>query len=419
MTAIYPTPPLPLRDVVVLSIADEIAALEKWADFILDSPETSKALRQSARAMMYSVGVYYGNADTKPAFPVLNLLDVWVTEQLALCITDQALLTQRTAAGDTVTSMAMRWRLNRLVLWSLSMCPQILDFPVPFSERLVRDVLEPMTGLTVESIDHTGDFHNYVIPLTPPSCPVLNANGRHPREWMADFIHLSLNFQRPVVVRGAVPTVVSPQMMSEMQDLTLLAGVLGGHASEIADIPYQANYTKSSPPQRETLDAYERDYLSPSAMSSRSYFFTSVPIRRISFLDHLLEDAGFFEYRTDDPQIAVGPEGTGAPVHFHRPAFNFVFRGQKKWVLWPPHKSVWCNRHVVDFLASRECRQHVDDVGEALEVVQQQGDILFVPGHWSHGVLNVDRLTIAVAQELIFACFKHWEHPASVCAIHF
>jgi hypothetical protein len=123
----------------------------------------------------------------------------------------------------------------------------------------------------------------------------------------------------------------------------------------------------------------------------------------LQLLDHLLEriHEQSVIYTTDRAQFGVGLSGTGAPVHFHRPAFNFNLQGTKNWFLFPAESAAWSNVPIAQLLSAadgfpppwaRVCKQ----------VVQEAGDIFFVPSHVGHGVLNQGPgVTIAVAQEVL------------------
>jgi hypothetical protein len=123
----------------------------------------------------------------------------------------------------------------------------------------------------------------------------------------------------------------------------------------------------------------------------------------MQMLDHLLEriqETGVI-YTTDRAQFGLGLGGTGAPVHFHRPAFNFNLRGTKRWFLFPQESAAWSNTPMSELLAA--------DVGfpppwasVCKQAMQEAGDIFFVPSHVGHGVLNEGPgATAAVAQEIL------------------
>merc|ERR1712224_249707 len=116
---------------------------------------------------------------------------------------------------------------------------------------------------------------------------------------------------------------------------------------------------------------------------------------KLEVLDKLLANVPGIVSRSDVPQLAVGVAGTGAPIHFHKPAFNFLFKGRKLWCVHPPESAVWSNEHIVDYVK----RFSQDPWQAGLNVLHQRpGDVLFIPNQWAHGVINLEE-GIAVAQE--------------------
>lgn len=83
------------------------------------------------------------------------------------------------------------------------------------------------------------------------------------------------------------------------------------------------------------------------------------------------------------PQFYVGGNGSGAPPHFHGDAWNALAWGSKRWFLFPPHEARFSRVAISDWVASRPTPP------APFEVLQQSGDILYVPKGWAHGVLNL------------------------------
>jgi hypothetical protein len=94
-----------------------------------------------------------------------------------------------------------------------------------------------------------------------------------------------------------------------------------------------------------------------------------------------------------DFHLLVGPEGSGAPAHFHTGAVNALLFGRKRWFLYPPSAAFWSKKAALPWLMDG------DGIGEPIECVQQPGDIMFVPATWGHAVLNVED-TVAVTMTL-------------------
>jgi len=93
-------------------------------------------------------------------------------------------------------------------------------------------------------------------------------------------------------------------------------------------------------------------------------------------------------------QFFLGPPYSGAPFHHHGPAFNVVVSGRKRWTLLPPSRDLYSNVHPLAWI-------HLGGVDSALypyrtaiggrpcDFVQEAGEVLFVPRHWTHQVLNL------------------------------
>ena len=94
----------------------------------------------------------------------------------------------------------------------------------------------------------------------------------------------------------------------------------------------------------------------------------------------------------------AGPAESGAPFHYHRPAFNALFYGRKRWAALPPQDAVYgvtpASRLFdgASFPFSRKPRQCVQDAG----------DVVVLPGLWAHATLN-RAFSVGVAGEFSLA----------------
>lgn len=114
----------------------------------------------------------------------------------------------------------------------------------------------------------------------------------------------------------------------------------------------------------------------------------------------------------------VGPERSGTTVHLDplgTSAWNTLIKGRKRWVLFPPDtdKNIAKGKDViikgeddesvnyfVDLLP-RIKEKHKDL--QIMEVIQEEGETIFVPSGWWHGVLNLtDTIAITQVKPLIF-----------------
>ncbi|CAK0834261.1 unnamed protein product [Prorocentrum cordatum] len=68
--------------------------------------------------------------------------------------------------------------------------------------------------------------------------------------------------------------------------------------------------------------------------------------------------------------------------------------GRKRWWLWPPARAAMSRQH-----PARLPGAPAAELAGALEVVQEVGDILFVPSGWGHAVLNLGSYNVCVAVE--------------------
>mmetsp|Transcript_32282 Transcript_32282/g.46577 ORF Transcript_32282/g.46577 Transcript_32282/m.46577 type:complete len:662 (+) Transcript_32282:770-2755(+) len=90
-------------------------------------------------------------------------------------------------------------------------------------------------------------------------------------------------------------------------------------------------------------------------------------------------------------QFFLGPPLSGAPFHHHGPAFNVLAFGAKKWALAPPGRDIYTNLHPLELDMSIEGKQFEEYPFKQgpCQLLQQAGEVLFVPRHWSHQVLNL------------------------------
>lgn len=96
-------------------------------------------------------------------------------------------------------------------------------------------------------------------------------------------------------------------------------------------------------------------------------------------------------------QFMIGPEGSGSPVHFHIDAVNIAIVGRKRWFLFPPGERLWCVKPAATWMF--EDYRHLPN--PPIEILQEPGDIVYVPADWGHAVVNLED-SVAVAFELKF-----------------
>jgi hypothetical protein len=94
-------------------------------------------------------------------------------------------------------------------------------------------------------------------------------------------------------------------------------------------------------------------------------------------------------------QFFLGSIGTGAPIHWHGPAWNVCAYGQRRWFLFPPSSALYSNIPISEWI--KEDYPRLTKREKPLECMQHGGDIMFVPPWWGHGTYTVqDSVGIAV-----------------------
>ncbi|KAE9341721.1 hypothetical protein PF008_g10496 [Phytophthora fragariae] len=119
--------------------------------------------------------------------------------------------------------------------------------------------------------------------------------------------------------------------------------------------------------------------------------------------------------RPDFRWIVIGPQRTGAPWHqdpARTSAWNSLVKGRKRWAIYPPDSpppgvNIGKNGEYRDSgldMPSLMWYLHVYPTltpdQKPLEVIQEEGETIYVPNGWWHLVLNLD-LTIAVTQNFV------------------
>eukprot|EP00037_Helgoeca_nana_P022380 m.228580 g.228580 ORF g.228580 m.228580 type:complete len:689 (+) comp25978_c0_seq1:1127-3193(+) len=211
----------------------------------------------------------------------------------------------------------------------------------------------------------------------------------------------------PVLLRGAAAD--WPASLEWGGSLSGLAAKYGDQAVAAAAIPYANQF--GLPAHRMSLASFVTGTIAAAA---------SVPTTATG--DTLLSDADnnyifdpqFFEHcpdakatiqtpvlfqgiATGATQFMAGPAGTGAPVHFHKAAWNACVFGRKQWAFFPPNSTFMSAQPVARWWASAATSERVQ--AAARIVVQEAGDVIFVPSGWGHAVRNLAP-SAAVAVEL-------------------
>ena len=116
---------------------------------------------------------------------------------------------------------------------------------------------------------------------------------------------------------------------------------------------------------------------------------------------HSLPAIGFFRhskiYANGREQFFLGANGTGAPMHFHTHALNMLVYGRKQWfAIQPRFEATY--RGDIRTWAEEGKHKYLQQGIEVQECIQEQGDVLYIPEHWTHGVLNLAE-SVGIATE--------------------
>ncbi len=123
------------------------------------------------------------------------------------------------------------------------------------------------------------------------------------------------------------------------------------------------------------------------------------------WLNEYLEREGAADADSDYRFVYVGPKGSWTPFHsdvFGSFSWSANVAGKKKWVFYPPGQEAYLKdetgRLVYDVNEVRACDMAKDRtefkkahlVEKSYEVIQETGDIIFVPSMWHHQVVNLE-----------------------------
>ena len=105
--------------------------------------------------------------------------------------------------------------------------------------------------------------------------------------------------------------------------------------------------------------------------------------------------------KTKDVNISIAKKYTGANLHQHHGALNYLIKGKKSWLMFPPHKhnSKFIRRkrflfHQINeepyewFINNYERMRK--NIPELIVFQQNEKDIVYVPEQWFHHVINLE-----------------------------
>ena len=94
-------------------------------------------------------------------------------------------------------------------------------------------------------------------------------------------------------------------------------------------------------------------------------------------------------------------------------AWSALVAGRKLWYFVKPgdEKHFWCGPEPDSFILDIRERQDLFGAADVIEVVQEQGEIMFVPAGWYHQVHNLARkFSILVENVTIFILGRQPDH---------
>lgn len=134
------------------------------------------------------------------------------------------------------------------------------------------------------------------------------------------------------------------------------------------------------------------------------YFFGPLKMKNNEYADILKKLKKLFPLKhfakkktkagKDKDIFFIGSIGSGTYFHSHAAAANVLFLGRKKWLLLPPMTYAgpgsasmqWWVEHLYNKLPIK-----------AIEVVQEENDLLYIPPYFKHATINIDKMVVGVA----------------------
>ena len=239
-----------------------------------------------------------------------------------------------------------------------------------------------------------------------------------------EFFNFYWKYQIPVIIRlkpEKTCTLVSEELDAVDININSIVQLFGNETLKISEIPYGDLFGKDA--FTSTLSNYYTSLMSAGGygrgigietgmendldLEIKPYVFDRDVLKRNedmmkyfidndSFWNYLKYECGF-EYSM---QFIMGGNNTGSPFHWHSPAFNRLYIGNKKWWMYPPNQSIYTSIHPYVYINNNNNNTSIlDDNINVFQFIQQPGDIVFAPNEWAHCTLNIND-TLAVASEI-------------------
>lgn len=187
---------------------------------------------------------------------------------------------------------------------------------------------------------------------------------------------------KPALIRGGSAQMKQLQRLWQKKDFQQRFPDL---PISTGDIPYAGTFGKEV--RRLQLKDYQP--------TREAYVFSGINRAEYPKLFEDFQYLGFFNKLANrHAQFYQGIAGTGAPLHSHIDAWNALVHGKKRWFLFPPLQGYYSTKPIWEWLENGYPQV------KPLEFMQEAGDIVYIPRHWSHAVLNLQE-SVGIAVEFV------------------
>ncbi|XP_054716685.1 2-oxoglutarate and iron-dependent oxygenase JMJD4-like isoform X2 [Uloborus diversus] len=115
----------------------------------------------------------------------------------------------------------------------------------------------------------------------------------------------------------------------------------------------------------------------------------------------------FCQKENDDYEfVYMGPKGTWTPLHadvFGSYSWSVNICGRKRWLLFPPGTEKLLQNEFKQLIYNVELTDIIEKKVQHLDVIQETGEIIFVPSGWHHQVWNLED-TISINHNWFNGC---------------
>lgn len=225
--------------------------------------------------------------------------------------------------------------------------------------------------------------------VSPEGVAIVDAKDITPEQ----FVRYFLSLRRPVLIRG----LVSSWPALEKWSPSYFVQHYGQLPVWMGSIPYAQQF--KLPGKKGPLAQYAQ-YLSLYNSEQGRAMMRDKPIMYVFDNEILTSQSGqslmedvvvpelVRSFARSGSQFMWGPEGSGAPMHHHRDAWNGLVFGRKAWWFQPPSVATSATFVSDQWVSDYRC-------------VQEPGDFVYVPDSWSHAVYNLQD-SAAVAIEFLY-----------------